>query len=85
MNDIISEEHFRAVLKFRRLYTLLKENETLIRIGAYTKGSDRELDEAIAKKDMMERFISQGATYQVSFEETLNELLGLMEESKTPL
>ncbi len=85
MNDIISEEHFRAVLKFRRLYTLLKENETLIRIGAYTKGSDRELDEAIAKKDLMEKFISQGATYHMSFEDTLNELLELLQESKAPL
>jgi len=85
MNDIISEDHFRAVMKFRRLYTLLKENETLIRIGAYTKGSDSELDEAIGKKDLMERFISQGATFKVGFEEGLNELLALMQEAKTPL
>ena len=85
MNDIISEDHFRAVMKFRRLYTLLKENETLIRIGAYTKGSDSELDEAIGKKDLMERFISQGATFKVDFEDGLNELLALMQDSKTPL
>ncbi len=85
MNDIISQEHFRAVMKFRRLYTLLKENETLIRIGAYTKGSDSELDEAITKKEKMEKFISQGATFKVDFDETLSELLELMQESKTPL
>jgi len=85
MNDIISQEHFRAVRKFRRLYTLLKENETLIRIGAYTKGSDSELDEAIDKKDAMKNFISQGATFQVAFEETHNELIELMKESNTPL
>ncbi len=85
MNDIISEDHFKAVLKFRRLYTLLKENETLIRIGAYTKGSDSELDEAIGKKDLMEKFISQGSTFKVSFEDALNDLLELMSESKAPL
>ena len=85
MNDIISEDHFRAVMKFRRLYTLLKENETLIRIGAYTKGSDSELDEAIGKKELMEKFISQGATFKVGFEDSQNELLALMQESKTPL
>ena len=85
MNDTISEDHFRAVMKFRRLYTLLKENETLIRIGAYTKGSDSELDEAIEKKEQMERFISQGATFKVSFEDGLSELLELMQESKHPL
>jgi len=81
MNDIISVEHFRAVMKFRRLYTLLKENETLIRIGAYVKGSDAELDEAIDKKDAMESFISQGSTFKVTFEETVSELLSLMGET----
>ena len=78
MNDIISKEHFGAVMKFRRLYTLLKENETLIRIGAYVEGSDVELDEAIAKKEQMMRFIKQGATYQVTFKETVAELIEVM-------
>ena len=79
MNDIISEEHFRAVIKFRRLYTLLKENETLIRIGAYTKGTDAELDEAIDKKVGMEKFISQGAMCKETFEDSSKSLISLME------
>lgn len=81
MNDIISEEHFKAVLKFRRFYTLLKENEVLIRIGAYTKGSDSQLDEAISKKDDMQRFLSQGSTYQSDYKESIDELIKLMEIS----
>ena len=80
MNDIINEEHFKAVLKFRRYYTLLKENEVLIRIGAYTKGSDSELDTAMMKKEQMEKFISQGATYQNPFEETRESLIAMMSE-----
>ncbi|HFB53291.1 MAG TPA: flagellar protein export ATPase FliI [Sulfurimonas autotrophica] len=84
MNDIISQEHFEAVMKFRRLYTLLKENETLIRIGAYVQGSDAELDEAIAKKDAMMRFIAQGAMYIVKFDETVSELITMMEIEKKP-
>jgi flagellum-specific ATP synthase len=78
MNDIISEEHMNAVRKFRRLYTLLKENETTTRIGAYTKGSDSELDEAIAKKKRMEEFLSQKSTISIDFEETVKELITLM-------
>ena len=78
MNDIISEEHFKAVMKFRRLYTLLKENETLIRIGAYTKGSDGELDEAINKKEVMQNFISQGSMYKEGFETTTTALIEMM-------
>lgn len=79
MNDIISQEHFRAVMKFRRLYTLLKENEVLIRIGAYIEGSDSELDEAIAKKEAMQKFISQGANFYVPFEKTVEDLVTLMQ------
>lgn len=78
MNDIISVEHFRAVMKFRRLYTLLKENEMLIRIGAYTKGSDPELDEAMNKKEGMEKFMIQGSTFQSPFEETVGTIVDLM-------
>jgi len=79
MNDIITPEHIHAVIKFRRLYTLLKENETLIRIGAYTKGTDPELDEAIDKKEGMQKFISQNATQIESYENSSQALISLME------
>lgn len=78
MNDIVSPEHIHAVMKFRRLYTLLKENETLIRIGAYTKGSDAELDEAIEKKSAMEGFISQNAMSSAPYESTSSAIIALM-------
>lgn len=78
MNDITSEEHLRAVLKFRRLYTLLKENEMLIRIGAYVRGSDPELDEAMSKKNDMEKFLTQKSTLKSDFKETEETLLALM-------
>jgi flagellum-specific ATP synthase len=81
MNDIISQEHIHAVMKFRRLYTLLKENETLIRIGAYSKGTDAELDEAIEKKEEMEKFISQNSFFIEPFEETKASLLRLMSKN----
>ncbi len=78
MNDVISTEHFAAARHFRRLYTLLKENEMLIRIGAYVKGTDRELDEAIGKKEKMEEFLMQGATYKSDFQESVDKLIEMM-------
>ena len=78
MNDIISAEHLEAVRKFRRLYTLLKENEVLIRIGAYTKGSDKELDEAINKKEVMQNFLSQNASEKIPFEQSVSMLLSVI-------
>jgi len=81
MNDIVSQEHLQAVMKFRRFYTLLKENEVLIRIGAYTKGSDVELDEAIEKKEEMQNFLSQRADEQSDYDESVANLIRLMDVS----
>jgi flagellum-specific ATP synthase len=80
MSDIVTEEHLAAVLKFRRFYTLLKENEVLIRIGAYTKGSDPELDEAINKKSAMDKFLTQNSATQTLYDETVETLINLMME-----
>jgi len=78
MSDIVSENHQKATQKFKKLYALLKENETLIRIGAYNKGSDAELDEAIDKKKAMEEFMKQPPYEQVRFRDTEKQLLELI-------
>ncbi|MDD7599283.1 MAG: flagellar protein export ATPase FliI, partial [Campylobacter sp.] len=62
MGDVTTPEHRANARKFKRYYSILKENEVLIRIGAYQKGSDKELDMAIAKKAFMDDFIRQDAT-----------------------
>ena len=85
MNDITEATHLQAVMKFRRLYTLLKENEVLIRIGAYTKGSDPELDEAINKKDAIYKFMSQDSNIQSDFNETVNSIIELMQDTNNSL
>jgi len=60
--DLAQSDHKEAARKFRRLYSLLRENEVLIRIGAYSGGTDPELDQAIRLKDAMERFLKQETT-----------------------
>lgn len=72
MGDIITPEHKMSARRFKRLNSLLKENEVLLRIGAYQKGSDKELDQAIAKKDFMQQFLSQNPEESFEFEETIN-------------
>ncbi|MBU1659768.1 flagellar protein export ATPase FliI [bacterium] len=81
MSDIVSREHLSSILKFRRFYTLLKENEMLIRIGAYVKGTDRELDEALSKKDAMENFLSQSSSVKSDYKESVDTLIKLMKEA----
>jgi len=78
MNDVVDARHKEAAMKFKRMFSLLKENEVLIRIGAYTQGSDPELDEAIAKKPLMEAFMRQDPGEIVTFEETKKQLISIV-------
>lgn len=84
MSDIISPEHKLWARKFKRLNSLLKENEVLLRIGAYQKGSDKELDEAISKKEFMQKFLEQNPEESFEFNQTL-ELLSQIDAPNTPL
>ena len=77
MSDVTSPEHRAYATKFKRLYSLLKENEVLIRIGAYQKGTDKELDAAVAKKAFMDDFIRQNPAQGFSLEQTQQLLAGI--------
>ncbi|GAA7333659.1 hypothetical protein ID0616_08950 [Helicobacter pylori] len=72
--DIINESQNLYARKFRRLYALLKENEMLIRIGSYQMGNDKELDEAIKKKALMEQFLAQDENALQPFETSFQQL-----------
>ncbi len=78
MGNVIDETHLQKVRKFKRLYALLKENEVLLRIGAYQKGVDKELDEAVEKKEAMENFLRQTPKEIYSFEEIKNMLFNIV-------
>ena len=67
MNDIIDKKHKENAIKFRKAYALLKENEVLIRIGSYQKGSDKELDNALSKKDKLDTFLQQDSSEILDF------------------
>ncbi len=78
MGNVIDETHMQKARKFKRLYSLLKENEVLLRIGAYQKGTDKELDEAINKKETIENFLIQSPKNIYSFEEIKNFLFNIV-------
>lgn len=69
-NDLCDVEHKRNAQNFRKLYSLLKENDVLIRIGAYSTGSDPELDNAIRKKEIFEEFLKQTDGERLNFNDT---------------
>jgi len=78
MTDVSDKEHLESAMKFKKMYSLLKENEVLIRIGAYTKGSDPELDEAMDKKEALNNFLKQDPNIYEDFSQTLDKLKELV-------
>ncbi|GLR14541.1 flagellar protein export ATPase FliI [Chitinimonas prasina] len=60
MTDIIEPEEYNLVRRFKQLYSRYQRSRDLINVGAYVRGSDPLLDEAIARMPAMEAFLQQG-------------------------
>ena len=71
---MVTEEHLAAAQRLRALLAVYKEAEDLIHIGAYVKGSSKQIDEAIAKIDEVNRFLCQGVFEKVTFKEMEKQL-----------
>ena len=76
MIDIATNEHNEQAKKLREILSIYYSNYDLISIGAYKKGTNLKLDEAISKIDKVNSFLTQGVSEKYSFDEILN----LMEE-----
>ena len=74
IDKVVTKEHYNDFLKLKRVLSLIKENEVLIRVGAYKKGMDLELDSAIAKKEKAREFLTQGTLEKYSFDEIVANL-----------
>jgi len=58
----------------RELLAIYRENEDLINIGAYVKGSSSAIDEAVEKRDALVQFMKQGMREVSSIEKTFQQL-----------
>jgi flagellum-specific ATP synthase len=80
MIDIVPEQHLQLSSRARQILACYSENEDLINIGAYVRGSSGEIDNAIAKVPQLNRFLQQGmqenATDLTSDLGTLAEIIG---------
>jgi flagellum-specific ATP synthase len=77
MPMVCSPQHLEKAQALRRLLAAYTASEDLIRIGAYQKGSDPVLDRALAILPELNRFLQQGASEEVSLNDTITRLLAL--------
>jgi flagellum-specific ATP synthase len=81
MNEIIDERHAAAARRIKQLLASYRQNRDLINLGAYQRGSDPRIDEAIDYYPLLEEFLQQDMGTAVSWQESLGELEALMEPS----
>ncbi|MFA9424167.1 MAG: flagellar protein export ATPase FliI [Sedimentibacter sp.] len=72
MNDIVSKEQNENAKKIRDILSVYYANYDLISIGAYKKGTNLKLDEAISKIEKVNNFLVQGVEEKYTYENVLN-------------
>lgn len=77
MNHVAEPEHKKAAERLRELYYTYDKSEDLINIGAYKKGTSKEIDEAIYYEPLITAYLKQGYLDKVTLVESMNELISL--------
>jgi flagellum-specific ATP synthase len=77
MSDISPPEVLAASLRVRKLMSVYKENEDLITVGAYRRGSNRTIDAAIDMRETIARFLQQAPSEACTLEQSTELLLAL--------
>jgi flagellum-specific ATP synthase len=79
MSTVIDKPHFQQAQRLKQLYSAYIQNQDLIKMGMYQRGSDQTLDEAILFHSKIKLFLQQATDESSAFEATLSTLMGLFE------
>ncbi|HNS95604.1 MAG TPA: FliI/YscN family ATPase [Polyangiaceae bacterium] len=74
MDQVVEKEHWQAARSLRRLLAAYESKRDLIVLGAYSRGSDPLVDEAIRKMPKLEAFLTQWPDEVVDFEQVVRQL-----------
>ncbi|WP_316674442.1 flagellar protein export ATPase FliI [uncultured Tolumonas sp.] len=74
MPMVTSEEHMLMARTLKQYYSLYQQNRDLITIGAYQRGADPRIDQAIAIRPVLEQFLQQRMKEVVPYDQCLEGL-----------
>ncbi len=78
MSAMVTPEHETAAHRFRGLSATYMANRDLIAVGAYRKGADPALDEAVAMYPRLEDYLRQNRIEGIDFSRSTQELFDLL-------
>ena len=74
MPAVVTREHMRAAQRFRQVYSAYRQQRDLIAVGAYQKGSDPQVDHAIAMWPRLRDFLQQEVDAPMSLRDAIGSL-----------
>lgn len=83
MSAVAEPAHKKAAGKLKNVMATYQEAEDLINIGAYKKGSNKNIDFAISKIDDVNEFLCQATDEKFQYEDIVNELCNMFPEEES--
>lgn len=77
MASLVSSDLLNRALRFKSTYSRYQRSHDLISVGAYTPGTDPQLDQAIALYPSLESFLQQGMFEQEDYAGSIQKLTSL--------
>ncbi len=74
MPMVTSDEHQQLARQLKQVYALYQENKDLIAIGAYSKGTDPRIDQAINLLPVISFFLQQKMQEVIPYDQSLSQL-----------
>lgn len=83
MPVVAAKEHFQAAAYLRELMSAYQQNEELINMGVYVKGTNPIVDHAIAVREPLRRLLQQGMDEFTDFETVQKMIKEIAAQSRT--
>lgn len=83
MKNVSTDEEMEIAAQTRKVIAIYREAEDLINIGAYVKGSNPEIDDAIIKNRKLLDFFRQGINEIDDYEESYQNLKEIFKPAET--
>jgi flagellum-specific ATP synthase len=81
MPAVVAREHMRAAQRFRQIYSAYRQQRDLISVGAYQKGSDPQVDQAIVMWPQLRAFLQQEVDEPMTLRDGIAALVALVGEA----
>jgi flagellum-specific ATP synthase len=84
MPQIVEPDHLQMAMRFKQLYSKYRQNEDLINVGAYVKGSDPDTDFVMENLPSIGAYLRQGMNESFTLKESMQQMIMVISAPPTP-